>query len=72
MKALDKAISLSGGLVALANKLGVRKQVLWNWKERGVPAEFCPEIELITNRQVKCEELNPKINWSILRNTESV
>lgn len=72
MNALDKAISLSGGLVALATKLGVKKAVVWNWKQRGVPAEFCPEIELITEHQVKCEELNPKVNWAILRNTESV
>lgn len=71
MNALDKAILISGGLVALANKLGVKKAVVWNWKQRGVPAEFCPEIELITGRQVTCEELNSKINWSVLRNTES-
>lgn len=69
MKALDKAISLSGGLANLARQLGVSKAVVWNWTQRGVPPQFCPEIERLTNRQVKCEELNSKVNWSILRTT---
>lgn len=36
------------------------------WKRtQRVPAEYCPDIEAITG--VRCEELRPDVNWSVLR-----
>jgi len=48
--------------------LGVSQQSLTNWKQRGIPAEYCPRIELLTG--VRCEDLRPDVQWSVLRGTE--
>ena len=50
---------------AIVNKLGITQQALTNWKQRGIPAERCPDIEALTG--IKCEELRPDVNWSVLR-----
>ena len=47
--------------------LGVSQQSLTNWKQRGIPAEYCPRIEALTG--VRCEDLRPDVQWSVLRNT---
>lgn len=49
--------------------LGVTPQVISNWKFRDVPVEYCPQIEQATNGLVRCEDLRPDVQWSILRNT---
>jgi DNA-binding transcriptional regulator YdaS (Cro superfamily) len=69
MDALTKAIDLLGGVVATANALGVSKAVVSNWKKRGVPVEYCPTLEKLTARQIRCEELNGSIDWAVLRET---
>jgi DNA-binding transcriptional regulator YdaS (Cro superfamily) len=63
------AVVLNISLVALAERLGVTKGAVGQWKEKGrvVPAEHCPVIERMTNGAVKCEELNPKVDWAYLR-----
>lgn len=50
---------------AIVAKFGVTQQALTNWKQRGIPAEKCPDIEAITG--VRCEELRPDVNWAVLR-----
>lgn len=50
---------------AIVIKLGVTQQTLTNWKQRGIPADKCPDIEQATG--VKCEELRPDVNWAVLR-----
>jgi DNA-binding transcriptional regulator YdaS (Cro superfamily) len=67
MNALDKAISLVGGTSSLAKRLGVTPNVVSNWRTRGVPPEYCPPIEKATERQVRCEQLNNKVDWAYLR-----
>jgi DNA-binding transcriptional regulator YdaS (Cro superfamily) len=69
MNALDKAIEVVGGTTALAKRIGVHPNVVTNWKTRGVPIEQCPAIEKATDRQVRCEELNDKVDWAYLRST---
>jgi DNA-binding transcriptional regulator YdaS (Cro superfamily) len=51
----------------IVSSLNVTKQVISNWKARGVPAEYCPQIEALTNGQVRCEDLRPDVQWSVLR-----
>lgn len=71
--ALKRAIVKAGGQSALASKLPeadgkpITPSRVWNWVNRDEksPAEFCPDIEKITG--VKCEELRPDVNWSVLR-----
>ena len=50
---------------SIALNLGVTQQTLTNWKQRGIPADKCPDIEQATG--IKCEVLRPDVNWAILR-----
>ncbi|MEX8520051.1 MAG: transcriptional regulator [Leptothrix sp. (in: b-proteobacteria)] len=66
MEALDKAIRTAGGQARLAAKIGCVQGAVSNWKARGkVSAEYCPAIERETG--VPCEELNPDVDWAVLR-----
>jgi len=38
------------------------------WLHRGkVPADYCPTIERVTGGAVRCEDLRPDVEWSVLR-----
>jgi DNA-binding transcriptional regulator YdaS (Cro superfamily) len=54
---------------ALAEKLGVTKGAVGQWKLPGrrVPAEHCPAIERLTEGAVRCEDLRPDVDWAIVR-----
>lgn len=68
MDALDRAIEIAGGQKALGAACGVWQSAVSNWKVRGsVPAEYCPLIERATG--VRCEELRPDVEWSVVRGT---
>jgi DNA-binding transcriptional regulator YdaS (Cro superfamily) len=68
---IDRAIRLAGGMSAMARTLELSgHQVIYQWKQNQVPAEHCPNIE--ENWGVKCEELRPDVNWSVLRKEPSV
>lgn len=70
---IERAISIAGGISAMARSLGVSAPTVHQWKSGGrqVPAERCPEIERITNGAVTCEELRPDLvpQWAYLRST---
>jgi len=64
--ALQRAIEKAGGITALAKTLGLSGHaVIYQWGINQVPAAKCPDIEAITG--VRCEELRPDVNWSVLR-----
>lgn len=67
--ALDRAIEIIGSATALAKLLGISKGAVSQWKDEGrkVPLEHCPLIERGTNREVKCEELRPDVDWEYVR-----
>jgi DNA-binding transcriptional regulator YdaS (Cro superfamily) len=68
MLALEEAATAAGGYGALASKIGVATSAPSMWKARGrIPAEHCPAIERATG--VKCERLNPGVEWKVLRAT---
>lgn len=67
MSGLSTAIN-KHGLTGLARALGVTKGVVYMWRERdSVPPEYCPEIEKLMHGEVKCEELNDKVDWAFVR-----
>jgi DNA-binding transcriptional regulator YdaS (Cro superfamily) len=69
MKALNKAIQISGSQSALARKMGIKQGYVGNWLRSGsVPVERCIQIESVTGGAVRCEELRPDIDWAVLRN----
>lgn len=70
MDHLLRAYKIIGTQAALAKAIGVVPQVVNNWQRRGnIPAEYCPAIERATAGQVKCEDLRPDVDWSVLRCT---
>ncbi|RJF99048.1 transcriptional regulator [Noviherbaspirillum saxi] len=68
-EALQKAIEIVGSATALASALDLTKGAISQWKDEGrkIPAEHCPTIERVTAGQVKCEDLRPDVDWSVLR-----
>lgn len=65
---IDRAIALCGGASALAGLLEIAPSTPLMWKARGrVPAEYCPGIERLTQGAVRCEDLRPDVDWSVLR-----
>ena len=68
MDALIQAIEIAGGQSALARAIGGSAQTVNNWIRRAsVPAEHCHAIERATNGAVRCEDLRPDVEWSVLR-----
>lgn len=71
-EALHKAVRIVGSQSRLAREIGngVTQAHVYYWLTRAqvVPAEYCPTIEYIVKREVKCEELNPRVHWWVLRN----
>ena len=59
LKALQKAIELSGGYSALARKLGISKQAVWQWQK--VPDDRVADVEKATGRRVSRAELRPDL-----------
>lgn len=45
MTPLDRACKAAGGPTALARKLRVTYQAIWNWRRSGVPVQRCCAIE---------------------------
>lgn len=62
---IDRAAKQIQGRASLARALNVSAAAIGNWKARGIPAEYCPEIERLTG--VPCEELRPDVQWHVLR-----
>ena len=54
----------------LAELLGVSQGRVWQWLDEGsVPPKYCPDIEVWSNREVTCEELNSTVNWHYVRDS---
>lgn len=65
---LRLAIKDAGGAPAIASLLEVSRHAIYDYIRRGcVPAEHCPTIERFTSGKVRCERLNPTVDWAYLR-----
>lgn len=65
-QALERAITVAGGLSALADKIDQKPQTVNNWRSRGVPPERVLDVEKATadengKPQVSRHELRPDI-----------
>jgi DNA-binding transcriptional regulator YdaS (Cro superfamily) len=58
-----------GALAELSRAINAHAPDVSRWAsgDRPVPADRCPEIERATNGAVRCEDLRPDVNWSVLR-----
>ncbi len=70
MKPIEIAIESAGNANRLAKGIGVPAQSVLFWRDgdRRIPAEYCPRIEAFTG--VRCEDLRPDVQWSVLRTPE--
>jgi len=74
---IRQACTIVGGATKLAGAIGVTPSAITQWRLpegekffRQVPAERCPQIEQATGGLVRCEDLRPDVQWSVLRGTE--
>ncbi|WP_439685082.1 Cro/CI family transcriptional regulator [Cupriavidus oxalaticus] len=69
MNGIERAIAYFGGLAALARALELSGyQVAQQWRASGhVPPKYCPRIERLTNREIRCEELDSTVDWAFVR-----
>lgn len=75
MKLADWISAERGRARQLAEALGLKDPsnpaLIYQWtaekNPRPVPAERCPAIERFTGGAVTCEELNPTVDWAVLR-----
>jgi DNA-binding transcriptional regulator YdaS (Cro superfamily) len=52
----------------LAAHLKVSQGRVWQWLNgEQVTPKYCPEIEIWSNREVTCEEMNNVVNWGYIR-----
>lgn len=71
MSDLKQAIDSAGGAKAIAELLGVTRGAIYDFIRRGyVPAEHCPTIEKFCKGVVRCEDLNDRVDWSYLRDSD--
>lgn len=69
---INRAIAAMGGVAETVRKLGLNGHAtVYQWTKTRVPAERCPAIEAATNGLVRCEDLRPDVQWSVLRATPS-
>jgi DNA-binding transcriptional regulator YdaS (Cro superfamily) len=67
---IDRACRLLGNWTntKLAAHFGLTKGAISIWKTNNeVPAAYCPQIEDMTDGLVRCEELNQKVDWGLVR-----
>ena len=59
--------------VDLARELGVTQGAVHQWANglSRVSAERCIQIEKATKGAVRCEDLRPDVDWSVLRGTST-
>jgi transcriptional repressor of cell division inhibition gene dicB len=76
LEALEAVIKLAFGGVAsrMAVHFDVSDQTVSWWRKgerdgrpQPFPAEHCPDAEQLTGGAVRCEELRPDVNWSVVR-----
>jgi DNA-binding transcriptional regulator YdaS (Cro superfamily) len=68
---IERAIFVMGGVAETVRKLGLGGHAtVYQWTKNRVPAERCPQIEAATGGVVRCEDLRPDVQWSVLRNTQ--
>lgn len=72
MNAITKACYLLGGVSKTAKKLGVKPPTVSQWVAEGksggkpVPVVRCMQIEIFTDGEVSCEELNQDVDWDVV------
>jgi DNA-binding transcriptional regulator YdaS (Cro superfamily) len=71
-EALRKVVRIVGSQSGLARKLGdgcTQSHIhYWLTHASVIPAKYCPDIEVLVDGAVRCEQLNPSVKWGLIRN----
>ena len=69
LDSINRACVAVGGQAAMARLIGVSPPTINQWikGDRPVPAERCPAVERATRGVIRCEDLRPDVDWSVLR-----
>lgn len=59
LQALELAVTSVGSVTALARALGVRLNVVGNWRKRGVPDAWIARVSKATGGRVRCDQFDP-------------
>lgn len=70
MSAIKRAAEIVGSQQKLATLLGVTSGAVSQWEDGKVPIPHCIPIEKLTGGAVRCEELQPGVDWAYLRATD--
>lgn len=72
-KTAYQIIKSCGGMVALARECGIGRKTLYAAiAAQSVNPAHCPIIERYTNGAVRCEWLNPAVDWAYIRSSGRV
>lgn len=78
--AFERAVKIVGGPARMLEELLKRRPTskikaghLYHWRNKMpvLPSDYCPDVEAITaaaGQPVRCEELNPTVDWAVVRN----
>lgn len=71
MKLADYLTKHEISQTTFAETLGVSQGMVYQWLsgKRPVAADQCPRIERLTNGEVRCEDLNDKVDWAFVRDS---
>lgn len=71
---LKKACCIVGSQASLARNLKVKPPTVNQWIHlvKKIPIKHCVKIELLTKGEVKREDLNPNIDWSLLQSAKHI
>jgi len=61
LSALEQCFEVCGGASKLADKLGITRQAIDQWRQRGVPAERVVALEAAVAGAVSRRELRPDL-----------
>lgn len=61
MDILDKAIAIETGVNRLADALGVRQNVISNWKKRGIPRPWLLVLQLLYGKHTDPDPDNAQV-----------
>lgn len=66
---MKQATRVVGSAEQLARLIGVSRAAIYAWMSgtRRISADYCPDIERATRGRVRCEDLRPDVDWSVLR-----
>lgn len=69
---LERVYEIVGNRAQVAHRLGINPWAVYKWNVERPPRDRCLDLELMTNKKVKAEELRPDVNWQYERKQQRI